>query len=178
MAVFDRPIPGQSLTKEPGNAPYERPPEITDPEEALMMHLERLNDVDTLEAAMLMLDNGAAVKGLASGVLRAAVMNGMHSVDVSLIIREPIEEFIAGTAKELGIDFKTGYEKEDRSMMRERHANLKAMEGISEEDLQITKSASKIKAEAETMAVEEQQEEPMVEEEIQVEEPKGLMARA
>ena len=46
MALFDAPIPGQSLTSEPKNAPFERPPEIVNPEEALMVHLKRLNDVD------------------------------------------------------------------------------------------------------------------------------------
>ena len=28
---FERPVPGQSLTTTPKSAPYERPPEITDP---------------------------------------------------------------------------------------------------------------------------------------------------
>ena len=31
---FDRPIPGQSLTDEPGNYPWEHPPQYTDLREA------------------------------------------------------------------------------------------------------------------------------------------------
>ena len=31
---FDAPIPGQSLTDEPGNYPWEHPPQYTNPEEA------------------------------------------------------------------------------------------------------------------------------------------------
>ena len=42
--ALDGPIPGQSLTAEPGNALYERPPEIDTPSEALMAHIEKLND--------------------------------------------------------------------------------------------------------------------------------------
>ena len=41
---FDRPIPGQSLTSTPKGAPYERPPEINDPMEALEMHLDNLDN--------------------------------------------------------------------------------------------------------------------------------------
>lgn len=44
MNRFARPIPGQSLTTTPKNAPYERPPEITDPEQAMQIHMYRLND--------------------------------------------------------------------------------------------------------------------------------------
>ena len=52
MVVFNAPIPGQSLTTPPRNAPYERPPEITDPDEALAVHLKRLSDPDAIEDAM------------------------------------------------------------------------------------------------------------------------------
>ena len=47
--MYDRPIPGQSLTTEPKNAPYENPPEITDPDEALMVHLDHLNNEEAAE---------------------------------------------------------------------------------------------------------------------------------
>ena len=33
MELLKAPIPGQSLTDEPKNYPWENPPEITDPEE-------------------------------------------------------------------------------------------------------------------------------------------------
>ena len=42
--IFDGPIPGQSLTKTPRNAPYERPPEITDRIEPVLWHMNRLSD--------------------------------------------------------------------------------------------------------------------------------------
>ena len=40
--LTDRPIPGQSLTTVPKSFPYERPPELTDPTEALDLHLDNL----------------------------------------------------------------------------------------------------------------------------------------
>ena len=40
--MFSAPIPGQSLTSEPKNSPWENPPQMTTPEEAVMWHIERL----------------------------------------------------------------------------------------------------------------------------------------
>ena len=75
-------IPGQSLTAEPKNAPYENPPQMTEPEEVVFFHLERLakRTDDLLDAMELGLD----VVTLTEGILRGAVMEGRHSVDVSL----------------------------------------------------------------------------------------------
>ena len=41
--MFNAPIPGQSLTSEPKNYAWERPPQYDLPEEALMFHLEKLD---------------------------------------------------------------------------------------------------------------------------------------
>ena len=50
---FNRAIPGQSLTTPPKSAPYERPPQISDPLEAVDYHLEQLDDPKTVEELML-----------------------------------------------------------------------------------------------------------------------------
>ena len=39
---FDAPIPGQSLTNEPGNAPWEHPPQMVKMEEAMGYVWEKL----------------------------------------------------------------------------------------------------------------------------------------
>ena len=83
---FDRPIPGQSLTSTPKGAPYERPPEINDPMEALEMHLDNLDNPKAIKEAMFFLEMGVDVVTLVEGILRNAVMQGNHSIDVSLII--------------------------------------------------------------------------------------------
>lgn len=58
MMAFERPIPGQSLTTEPKNAPYERPPEIVDPIEALNVHIENLLKPGAMEDALYFLEYG------------------------------------------------------------------------------------------------------------------------
>lgn len=128
MAVnlFDRPIPGQSLTSEPKNRPYERPPEISDPEEALMVHLARLNEVDVMDGAMFLIQKGVDVRTITEGILRSAVAQGIHSIDVSLIVAPAIHEYISGTAEAIGLEYEDGFEdkKEREQAMYQMNESL------------------------------------------------------
>ena len=110
---FDRPIPGQSLTTPPKSAPYERPPEITDPMKALDKHLSNLLEEGVMEDILFFLEQGLDLKTLTEGILRSAVMEGVHSIDVSLIIGPVVFEFIRGMALEAEIDFDEGLDNPD-----------------------------------------------------------------
>lgn len=143
---FDRPIPGQSLTVEPRNAPYERPPEIVDPEEALMVHLTKLNDPDALADMVNWIEMGVDIQTLTEGIVRSAVMEGIHTIDVSLIVAPVIHEFIRTAMDELGVDYNEGFEdkKARKTAMYDRAkvtAASKAM-GINSE-LKSAKKESK-----------------------------------
>lgn len=110
---FNRPIPGQSLTSIPKNAPYEKPPEISNPEEALYFHLTRLTDKKRMFAALDLLETGIDLQTLVEGILRSSVMNGVHSIDVGLLIAPVIHEYIKLTADEVGIEYDEGFEDKD-----------------------------------------------------------------
>lgn len=110
---FERPIPGQSLTTPPNSAPFERPPEIADPVKALDYHLDILDNPKAIEEAMFMLKMGIDLVSLVEGITRNAVFEGVHSVDVSLIISPVIHEHIKGYADSLGVDYEEGFEDKD-----------------------------------------------------------------
>ena len=182
MAIFDRPIPGQSLTSEPKGKPYERPPEITDPEEALMVHLERLNDVDRLEGAMFLLQKKMTVRDVTEGILRSAVAEGIHSVDVSLSIAPVIHEFIAGTADAIGMDYRDGFETdEERKRSGYQMEEAMAQDILKEMGMGSDDSPSRSMSDEE-MPMEESAEMPAdtemsMEDAVAQEAPAGLMAR-
>jgi hypothetical protein len=50
--MFERPIPGQSLTTPEKSSPYEKPAEIIDPIDALNVHLDNLNDPEVMEGVL------------------------------------------------------------------------------------------------------------------------------
>lgn len=170
--MFSAPIPGQSLTSEPKNSPWENPPEFSKPEDALMWHMSRLEDPKKVKAIVGLLDLGLDVVTMTQGILRGAVAEGRHSVDVSLIIAPIIHEYIVGTADALGIEYEEGLEQEE-------------MDDESIEYSVQERKAQKILADIEKnkeidLSTMEQPEEPMVEMEEEVmpeEQPMGLMAR-
>lgn len=105
-----KPIPGQSLTDTPKNAPWERPPAITDPEEAVLVHIEHLSDPEKMESIMEAVSLGLDIQTITKGITRSAVQNGIHSIDVSLIVQPVVHEMIKQAAETLDIEYDEGFE--------------------------------------------------------------------
>ena len=116
--MYDRPIPGQSLTTEPKNAPYENPPEITNVDEAIMHHIDHLNNEEAAEDILDFIEAGVDVKTLTEAVMRSAVMQGIHSIDISLSIGPVLHEFIRGIPLAAGIDFEEGFEDKEAKKVK------------------------------------------------------------
>lgn len=117
---MDGPIPGQSLTKEPRNALYERAPEITDPNDAIIWHMRKLSDPERLDNLLFTLEYGLPVKHATQAALTLAVAKGVHNIDVSLIIAPVIHKFIASTAKEAGISYLDDFKNTEMKEQEEK----------------------------------------------------------
>lgn len=179
---IDGPIPGQSLTGAPKSMPWERPPEINDPEKAIALHITRLNNEERIEAIIDMLQLDIDVKTLTEGIVRGGVANGVHSVDVGLIVSPVIHEFIVSIAEEAGIEFDEGLE-DKKGKEKGRTAVEKAKAEAALEKALKSRKGSKATTPTDDleMAVGEApiESDSMMEEEPMEEVPmtKGLMAR-
>lgn len=180
LSPFDGPIPGQSLTAEPGNAPWEKPSKFSDPMDALEMYMEKLADEEALDDILDMLDIGVPVSVVAGSMLTAGVMNGMHTVDVKLLLKPLLMTQIKTLADVTGVEYKMTmeeYRDRDAEAKRKREAKLAAK--LSMRTGKITKPdpGEEIMMQVEQDITEE--EEPVVETPEQDEEvmPKGLMAK-
>ncbi len=112
---MDAPIPGESLTKEPKNANWERPPEISDPEEAIIMHITRLQDEDRMNAFLDALEFEIVdLYTLVKGIMRTAVASGIHSIDVGLMAAPVVHEYIKRTADHVGIKYDDGINRDEK----------------------------------------------------------------
>lgn len=123
MRRFEAPIPGQSLTGEPKKYAWERPPEITDPEIATQMHLIRLSEEKRLNTVLDALEFGVTdLYTMVKGMMRSAVANGIHTIDVGMIVAPVVHEFLKQAADEAGIEYDdgmgTGEEEDQRRKMR------------------------------------------------------------
>ena len=189
--LLNAPIAGQSLTDEPKNYPWERPPEITDPRQAIKFHLEGLNNPASIDNVIELMQIGIPVEVLAKTALTTAQMEGIHSVDVSLIIKDVIKEELTTMAEEAGIDYTVGNEpdeaalkeKEDQQVLALLRKKLSEIEPGSTEDdsgVEIMRQTADMMEDSDAMEPpmmdepQQQQEMPMEE---PTEAPRGLMAR-
>lgn len=133
MGRFNKPIPGQSLTTEPGNAPWEQPPKFSDPEEALDWHLQKYNDPDVIEDLVFMLDQGLPVSTIVETVTSKAVMEGYHSPDVSLLIQPIMHEQYKRIAESAGVKYREWGgptpEQKKKDKMKQRFGMLLTADG-------------------------------------------------
>ena len=113
MRTFEAPIPGQSLTDSPKNAPYERPPETADPMEAIDIHLANLTKEGAMEDVLYFLEMGVDLQTMVQGILRSGVVAGIHSLDVSLIIAPVVHEYIKGFADAAEIEYNEGFDDKE-----------------------------------------------------------------
>jgi len=190
--VLNAPIAGQSLTDTPKNYPWERPAEITDPREAIKFHIDGLNEPSAIDNVLELIQMGIPLRALSKTALTTAQMEGIHSVDVSLIIGEVVYEELVSIAEEAGLDYKTGdevsdldvKEKEEQGILALLNKKLGAIEPGSDDDddgVELMREVEAMMSEA--MAMEEpelmqEQEEQMPMMEASIEEaPRGLMAR-
>jgi len=103
MFALDRPIPGQSMTVEPGQRAWETPPQFDKPEDA--MHFLAMNSMspDFAQDLIRLIDAGVPLATLAEPVLMNGTANGKWSVDTAMLIAEPLMALWAGMAQAAGI---------------------------------------------------------------------------
>lgn len=163
---FDGPIPGQSLTNEPKNYPWERPPETADPDEAIVHHLTRLGQKKVMNHILDGVQAGLPVSMLTDLMLTGAVAKGIHNIDISLMIAPVVHDYIVNLLEEEGVEFKEFFEEDGDEDVRKNLSVSQAITGLQEN-----------MPEKEVVAAEEEQKE--MEKMETTEEPprRGLMSR-
>ena len=195
LTPFSGPIPGQSLTVEPGSVPWENPPMYADPLDALEMYMEQLTDEEVVDDLMDMVDIGVPISVVAGVMLSRGVMEGYHTVDVKLLLMPILSAQLKGLADVLGLDYKMSmqdYADKDAAAKKKRAAKLAAKldkvkgekdggEIILEDTQQQLETGNVEEQPAEAMAPAPQ--EPQAEQPVQQEmpteapAPMGLMAK-
>lgn len=191
------PIPGQSLTDNPKNYAWERPPQMVDYEEATKFYINRLAKQDVMDDLAVAFDGGMPISAFVETLTTTGVSEGLHSIDVSLIISPVLHAFVKAAMMQYGIDAKDEvYDPDKDPTEREKRrlqtaitlalAEAKAEDRTAATDegvslLQEIKENLNEPADGEDLEpIVENEEAPMMEEpEVMPEEeaPRGLMAR-
>ena len=129
---FNGPVPGQSLTKEPRNAPWERPPEVVDPEEAIERHIQRFSNPKVMDAILDSIEMGFPVSHITEMLLTGGVTNGIHSIDMSMMIAPVIQEYLVEVLESEGVPFKEFFDADDGKDVKKQMAISQAIQGVKE----------------------------------------------
>lgn len=96
-------IPGESLTRELGNAPWEQPAQYDKIEDVLRFYLERFEDDEILENTLFVLDEGLPLELFIDSLLLTGEMEGLHSVDLSFLAGPVLHEYLLAMAEVAGV---------------------------------------------------------------------------
>ena len=102
--VLGAAIPGQSLTSNPGQFPYEKPPLTSNPVDAADALVETMLQPHAQKAIAQLLDIGASAEMIASSYVLGGVAEGLFDVDVAEIIKPALILHIVGIADDLALE--------------------------------------------------------------------------
>jgi len=126
---LEGPIPGQSLTATPKAYKWERPPQMATVEEATKYYINKLADQDVMDDLAVLFDGGMPIAPFVQTLTTTAVSEGLHTIDVSLIVSPIIHAFIKAAMLEYGIEAKDDtYNPSKDPNEREKQRLLKAIE--------------------------------------------------
>ena len=96
---INAPIPGMSLTSEPGNRPWENPPNLVSVEDAMEFYTKRiLGTPENYDQVLDILESGLPVRNVANILMKTSVMEGNHTIDVGILVLPVIEELLMAVA--------------------------------------------------------------------------------
>lgn len=131
MDPFDGAIPGQSLTGSPRQFAWERPPETADPEVAIIHHINRLSQPEIEDNVLDAIQFGLPISYLTDLALTGGVAQGIHSIDVSLVIAPVVHEYIRSMAESSGLPYKEFFRQDSDTITPETRKEL-ALEAVRE----------------------------------------------
>jgi len=120
-------IPGQSLTDEPKNFPWERSPEYSDPTEAARFELKKLNRPEVLDSVLALLQTGFPIIPLAETIKTNSQAEGLYNPDIGLLIAPVIIQQLVSTAEDAGLDYVMGDEVDEEEMSDKEDERIDAM---------------------------------------------------
>ena len=138
-AIYDAPIPGSSLTKEVGASALKNPPRYTTVDEAIEFYVKQMSTKEFGNKLADTLEMGVPVTSLANIIQMHSVMEGRHTLDVSMMLLPILMEMIAYIAESRNVDYDMGTD-EDKDIPSEEailasinRSKMKAPETVQEQ---------------------------------------------
>jgi hypothetical protein len=135
ISSFDAPIPGMSLTHELGARPWQTPAEFNNLEEALDYYIPRLTDKNYMGKLIDIMETKIPLTSIADTLTLGGVMQGLHNIDVAVLVNPILVELMEGIAKNAEIEYVVG-DDEGTEDTPDLMIVKKAMKDIDKIDMQ------------------------------------------
>lgn len=104
-ALLEGPIPGMSLTSEPGAMAWENPPMLVTVDDAVAFYSERILDADATDSIIEAIDQGVSIEEITEYITTSGTMNGMHTLDVKFLVFPVVKELLMYVADAEGVEY-------------------------------------------------------------------------
>lgn len=111
---FDAPIPGMSLTAELGGRPWQTPPQYTTVDEAVQYYMDRMTSEEFMDQIIDVVEMGVPLTSIANTIQLANVMDGLHSVDVGVMVTPVLVEMMMFMAESAGVEYVSGLDNPEK----------------------------------------------------------------
>ena len=157
QASLDAPVPGEGLTHELGDRPWQKPAQLTNVDDVIPFYRDKILDEEFIPQLLQVIEMGMPLTTIANAMQNAAVMEGVHSIDVGVLMLPIIVELLKYVAERNEVKYNTGMENGKVAPNVEATAAV-ALKEINEGGVMPSK--------------------PVEEEVVEEDQPKGLMARS
>ena len=120
---FEAPIPGMSLTTEPGSRPWEQPPQYTTVMETADHYIENLFSPDGIDLVVTASEMGSSALDIAEKLTMSGASRGVHSVDVGVMVSPILVEVIKTVANFTDVELPIG-DEDDSNRFSDSMAEL------------------------------------------------------
>lgn len=104
------PVPGQSLTVEPGSVPWEQPPQYVTVDDVASFYSDKLDNAEAIFELMSLLEKGIPILTIVNTMIKASIMKGYHTVDTGFLVTPVIVEIIKTLADLNDVSYKVSAE--------------------------------------------------------------------
>tara|TARA_E500000318_G_C3507061_1_gene190741 strand:+ start:169 stop:675 length:507 start_codon:yes stop_codon:yes gene_type:complete len=107
---FDAPIGGQGMISEMGSKPWQQPAKYNTVDEALEFYSSRLQEESFQEELLDVMELGTPLSILSNSIQLGGTMQGMHTLDVGILIQPVLLEMLAFIGDKNKIKYDMGLE--------------------------------------------------------------------
>ena len=125
-SMFEAPVPGQSLTKEPKKYPWESPPQFNTIDEVMTHYLNRFQDERVMFNLFSLMESKVPITAIAESMILHGFSEGLYNPDVGLLVANDLMEVLVAMAEEADISYEMGV-KDNMEESYRRAGQLKSV---------------------------------------------------